>query len=810
MAKDLVIVESPAKARTVQRFLGNRFVAKASLGHVRDLPKSQKGAQVAGVAVEDGSFTPTYRVTNGKIVSDLSKVAKDANTVYLATDPDREGEAISWHLMHAAKIPQNKVKRVVFHEITQDAIDEAFENPREIDQDLIDAQQARRVLDRIVGYRLSGDVLWKKVRRGLSAGRVQSVALRIVVDREGEIEVFVPEEYWTIDATLSKRPRNGSEAVFKASLHSVKGVRGKIKIPDQDTSDEIVADLKPAAYAVSNVRVRESKSRPAPPFITSTLQQEAWRKLRFTARRTMAVAQQLYEGLPIGSEGSVGLITYMRTDSTNIAAQALQETAEYIKRKFGPDFTPARPRVYRRKVKGAQEAHEAIRPTSVMREPASIRRHLSNEQARLYDLIWKRMVASQMSDALFDSTNVSIDASDTLSGRQYQFRATGSVLKFAGFRAVYMEGSDDGSESDDSANPPIPHLAAGEELDCLEIQPEQHFTQPPPRFTEASLVKALEEQGIGRPSTYAPTIATLLDRDYVVKESGRFNPTKLGKAVTGLLVEHFPDILDIRFTARVEEELDDIAEGEREWTPVIREFYLPFDRSIEKAVKEAERVPRELLDEETDEVCEKCESPMVIKSGRFGRFLACTGYPECKSTRPIESDEERAVRERVSEETEEICEKCERPMAVRTGRNGRFLACTGYPECKNAKPFPVGASCPDCESALVERKQRGRNGRVFFGCENYPSCKFAANPLAQPCPDCGKLLVSRGRGRKYARCLDSECGYNGPVPDGEPDESSEMDSSDGRTRLERRNGPVPRSSDRGAKSRTADRAKLPG
>jgi DNA topoisomerase-1 len=381
------------------------------------------------------------------------------------------------------------------------------------------------------------------------------------------------------------------------------------------------------------------------------------------------------------------------------------------------------------------------------------------------------MVASQMSDALFDSTNVSIDASDTLSGRQYQFRATGSVLKFAGFRAVYMEGSDDGSESDDSANPPIPHLAAGEELDCLEIQPEQHFTQPPPRFTEASLVKALEEQGIGRPSTYAPTIATLLDRDYVVKESGRFNPTKLGKAVTGLLVEHFPDILDIRFTARVEEELDDIAEGEREWTPVIREFYLPFDRSIEKAVKEAERVPRELLDEETDEVCEKCESPMVIKSGRFGRFLACTGYPECKNTRPVESNEERALRELVSENIDELCDKCEKPMVVKSSHSGRFIGCSAYPECKNAKPFPVGIDCEKCDGAMVERRGKGKSARSFYGCINYPECNHTVNPLPQPCPGCGKLLVTVGRGRRNARCLDDTCGFTGPVPKQETDKA---------------------------------------
>ena len=759
MSKDLVIVESPAKARTVQRFLGSNYIAKASMGHVRDLPKSKMG-----VEVDDDSFTPTYRVMNDKrkIVSELSKDAKDAGTVYLATDPDREGEAISWHLMEAAKIPLSKTKRVVFHEITRDAISEAFNNPREIDRSLIDAQQARRVLDRIVGYRLS-PVLWGKVRRGLSAGRVQSVALRLVVDREIEIDAFVPVEYWTIDANLSKRPRRNRKDDFKARLHSIKGTKGRIEIPDKSSSDEIVADLNGAGYAVTDVRVRETRSRPAPPFITSTLQQEAWRKLRFTARKTMSVAQQLYEGLQTDSEGSVGLITYMRTDSTNVSAQALTETASLIKSKYGKEYAPSKPRSYTRKVKGAQEAHEAIRPTSVEREPDAIRQDLNNDQARLYDLIWKRMVASQMKNALFDSTTVSIGATGTTTGKEYQFRASGSVLKFAGFRAVYMEGRDD-ADDEDSDSPPIPQLAQGEVLDCSKIDADQHFTQPPPRFTEASLVKALEEQGIGRPSTYAPTIATLMDRDYVVKDRGRFLPTKLGKAVTGLLVEHFPDVMDVGFTARVEEELDDIADGDRQWTPVIRQFYGPFDKAIDKAMKEAKRVPREQLDEETDEVCEQCESPMVIKSGRFGRFLACTGYPDCKSTRPIESDEERALRERVSEETDEHCEKCERPMTVKTGRNGRFLACTGYPECKNAKPLPVGVDCPTCGGDLVERKQKGRNGRLFYGCINYPTCKFAANPLPQPCPSCGKLLVSRGRGGRNARCLDEACGFTGPVP----------------------------------------------
>ncbi len=766
MAKDLVIVESPAKARTVQRFLGSGYVAKASMGHVRDLPKSKMG-----VDVDDDSFTPTYRVLNDKrkVVSELSKQASQANIVYLATDPDREGEAISWHLMAAAKIPHDKAKRVVFHEITREAISEAFDNPRDIDLSLIDAQQARRVLDRVVGYRLS-PVLWNKVRRGLSAGRVQSVALRLVVDRETEIQAFIPKEYWTIDATLSKRPQNGTEGVFTARLHSVKGVKGRIEIPDQDSSDGIVSDLNGTDYAVTNVRLRETRSRPAPPFITSTLQQEAWRKLRFTARRTMSVAQQLYEGLSIGDEGSVGLITYMRTDSTNVAAQALNETASYIRRRYGEEYAPPKPRSYTRKVKGAQEAHEAIRPTSVMREPGAIRRHLDNDQARLYDLIWKRLVASQMNDALFDSTSVSIGAVGAATGRQYEFRAQGSVLKFAGFRAVYMEGSDDADDAEDSARAPIPHLEKGEPLDCLKIAPEQHFTQPPPRFTEASLVKALEEEGIGRPSTYAPTIATLMDRDYVRKDGSRFVPSKLGKAVTGLLVEHFPDVMDVGFTAKVEEELDDIAEGERQWTPVIREFYKPFDKAIDKAMNEAERVPRDQLDEETDEVCEECGKPMVIKSGRYGPFMACTGYPECKNTRPVETDEERALRERVSEDTDEVCDKCGKPMAVKTGRNGRFLACTGYPECKNAKPLPVGIDCPTCGGDLVERKQRGRNGKIFYGCSNYPTCKFAVNPLPQPCPSCGKLLVTRGRGRRNARCLDDECGWSGATPKLEPAE----------------------------------------
>ena len=766
MAKDLVIVESPAKARTVQRFLGNKYVAKASMGHVRDLPKTKMG-----IEIEEDGFTPTYRVMNDKrkVVTDLTKRAKSAGTVYLATDPDREGEAISWHLVEAAKIPLDKTRRVVFHEITREAIHEAFDHPRELDYNLIDAQQARRLLDRLVGYRLS-PVLWGKVKRGLSAGRVQSVALRLVVDREREIGAFVPVEYWTIDARLAKHLQKDEKRIeFKAALHSLKGKRKKIEIPNGEEAARLTSDLEGTEYTVDSVRKRQTRSRPSPPFITSTLQQEASRKLRFTARRTMTVAQQLYEGLNIGDEGSVGLITYMRTDSTNVASAALKEAGDYIRKEFGAEYAPKSPRVYTRRVKGAQEAHEAIRPTSIMRSPRAIRQYLSNEQFRLYDLIWKRMLASQMNDALFDSTRVDILARGRRSDTEYIFRATGSVLKFAGYRVLYMESADDAA-SENEETPPLPELAKDDALDCLGLSSDQHFTQPPPRFTEATLIRALEEQGIGRPSTYAPILATIMDRDYVQKENNRFTPTRLGIVVTDLLTANFPDIMDVGFTATMEEQLDDVADGEREWEPMLKDFYAPFDLSIEKAMKEAERVPRELLDEQTDEVCEKCESPMVIKSGRYGRFLACTGYPECKSTRPVETEEERALRERVSEDVDEFCEKCERPMAVKTGRNGRFLACTGYPECKNAKPFLVGVDCPECSGDLAERKQRGRNGRIFYGCVNYPECKFAANPLPQPCPDCGKLLVTQGRGRKNARCLDKECGFRGPTPEFQPQE----------------------------------------
>ena len=719
MAKDLVIVESPAKARTVGRFLGDKYEALASMGHVRDLPKGKMG-----VEIDEKGFHATYTVLpdKKKIVSELRKASKAAGTVYLATDPDREGEAISWHLINAIKIDPKKVKRVVFHEITKEAIKEAFDNPRELDQNLVDAQQARRILDRLVGYRLS-PVLWGKVRRGLSAGRVQSVALRLVVDREREIGAFQPVEYWTIDANLAKHGDSAKKRIeFKAGLHSLKGDKKKMDIPNGDRSAELTSDLEGAVYAVSSVRKRETKSKPSAPFITSTMQQEAWRKLRYTARRTMQVAQQLYEGMEIGDEGLVGLITYMRTDSTTVAEAAIKETIGYIKSKYGAEYAPGSVRVYTKKVKGAQEAHEAIRPTSVLRAPETVRSYLKNDQFKLYSLVWQRMVASQMSDALFDSTTVEIEASSTKSDTQYQFRARGSVLKFPGFRTVYMESADEPA-SQDEETPSLPELAKEDVLDCLDLSKEQHFTQPPPRFTEATLIRTMEDKGIGRPSTYAPIMATILDRDYVLKDQGRFTPTKLGMAVTDLLKQHFPDIMDVGFTAKIEDQLDNVAEGQQEWEPMLKDFYEPFDKSIEKAMKEAERVPRDQIDEETDEFCEKCERPMVIKSGRFGRFMSCSGFPDCKNSKPI---------------------------IIR-----------------------VGVPCPECGKDMVERRQKGRGGKVFYGCSGYPDCKFALNqrPLPQPCPECDEMLVVSGR--ENARCL--SCKWKGARPETEEEAEESME-----------------------------------
>ncbi|HZU75264.1 MAG TPA: type I DNA topoisomerase, partial [Dehalococcoidia bacterium] len=703
--KNLVIVESPAKARTVASILGSSYEVKASIGHVRDLPKSK-----LGVDVEHG-FTPQYIVPKEKseVVNQIKKAAKGAAAVFLATDPDREGEAISWHLLQAADLAKLPHRRVVFHEITRDAIKEAFEHPRDIDVPLVDAYQARRVLDRLVGYKIS-PLLWNKVRRGLSAGRVQSVALRMVVDREREIEDFTAREYWTIEADLAKRDgtRDGEPETFRARLQGYAGRKRELALGNEEQTQALLALLRDASYAVADVRQRSQTRRPAPPFTTSTLQQEASRRLGFTAKRTMTVAQQLYEGKNLGAEGEVGLNTYMRTDSTAMAEVAKKEIRAYIEQKYGAAYRPKEPRSYTRKAKGAQEAHEAIRPTSVLREPARVRRYLTPDQQKLYQLIWQRAVASQMADALFDVTSVDVHAT-AQNGETYLFRASASKLRFAGFRAVYFETREDGTD-EDAETRALPELAAGEGLDLQALLPEQHFTEPPARFTEATLVKALEENGLGRPSTYATILSTIMDRGYVEKTGKALRPTQLGRDVNELLTGYFPDVVDLRFTAHMEEELDDIAAGERQWSPVVQEFYLP----LRKALAEAEKAPA--LVKPTDEVCERCGKPMGIKWGRFGQFLACTGYPECTNSRPLaEKEEAQAV-------SDEFCPLCQSPMVVKTGRFGRFLACARYPECKGTKTFlkKIGVPCPLDDGAVVERRTKGR--RVFYGCSNYPRC----------------------------------------------------------------------------------------
>lgn len=704
----LVIVESPAKARTIAKYLGPGYRVTASMGHVRDLPKSKLGVDV------ERDFAPQYLISKDKtqVIKDLKGSVQAAGQVYLATDPDREGEAIAWHLMEATEPDPARVHRVVFHEITPHAVRDAMANPRAIDMRLVDAQQARRVLDRLVGYKVS-PLLWRKVKSGLSAGRVQTAALRLIVEREREREAFVSVEYWTIEADLAKRatgPDPRQEDQFRATLHQIAGK--KAELGNEAEALAVVDDLKGAGYVVRDVKTRETQRRPAAPFITSTLQQEASRKLGYAVRRTMQLAQELYEGVDLGPEGTVGLITYMRTDSTNIAAVAQEEARGVIAQKYGPQFVPERPPSYTRKAKGAQEAHEAIRPSSVARDPEAVRQHLSPQQYRLYRLIWQRFVASQMRPAILDNTTVDIDAGRGVTGAgpqpataPYTFRATGSVIKFPGFLAVYREGLDDGRD-DELDKDALPLLAPREPLDLLKLTPEQHFTQPPPRFTEASLVKALEEEGIGRPSTYAATVATLQTRFYVEVEEKRLVPTDLGRVVNDILVEHFPAIFDIGFTSRMEEELDEIAAGEREWVPVLRSFYTPFASSVEKAEGSVGRV--KVADEPTDEICELCGKPMVIKLGRFGKFLACTGFPECKNTRNIAQG--------------------------------------------------TGVTCPKCGKHEIVVKRARKGGRVFYGCNGYPACDFTLwdRPLPTPCPACGGLMVEAGKRGSGARC--TACG----------------------------------------------------
>jgi len=633
MAKKLVVVESPAKARTLGKIMGKQYTIKASMGHVRDLPQ-----KVLGVDVDNG-FTPEYVVPSSKrpLVKEIRQAASAATDVYLATDPDREGEAISWHLVEAAKLGQSRIHRVVFHEITDEAIKDAFKHPRRINMDLVNAQQARRIMDRLVGYKIS-PLLWRKVKARLSAGRVQSVALRMIVEREEDIRSFVPQEYWTIEAELSKEADGKKPRSFKARLTAVQGDQQKLEIPNQERADAIKHDLDSASYSVTQVKQRRVSRQPSPPFITSTLQQEAWRKLRFTGQRTMAVAQELYEGLPIGDEGQVGLITYMRTDSTRVAESAVAEARSFISRKYGAEYVPSHPRVFAKKAKGAQEAHEAIRPTRMEREPELIQQYLTSDQARLYRLVWERMIASQMAAAQFDTTSVDVSAMTKTGDATYVLRASGTVPHFLGFLVLYSEGKDDAEAADEDGKSRLPPLAKGEELQLIDVVPGQHFTEPPPRYNEATLVKALEEQGIGRPSTYAPIISTLRRRGYVETNEGRFRPLELGVTVNTALVAHFPKIVDASFTAQMEQELDEIARGQRTWDGAIKDFYLPFSEMLDRASVEMVKV--KVPDEPTDEVCIECGKPMVIRSGRFGRFLACTGFPKCRHTKKIGANAE--------------------------------------------------------------------------------------------------------------------------------------------------------------------------
>jgi len=781
VARNLVIVESPAKAKTINKYLGRDFQVKASMGHVRDLPK-----KTLGVDVKKG-FAPEYEVlaTRKKVVEELKTAAKEATSIYLAADPDREGEAICWHLSQVLGA-KRKVRRVVFNEITKRAIDQAFETPGEVDEKKVDAQQARRILDRLVGYKVS-PILWEKVRRGLSAGRVQSVALKLICDRDREIRAFVPEEYWTLLAHLE-----GHEPpVFGANLAKKNGKN--VEISNAQEAEAIRSDLEKAVYTVQKVLSKERKRNPVPPFITSKLQQEAFKKLRFPVRKTMQVAQRLYEGIELGPDGSVGLITYMRTDSTRIAADAIGAVREHIGSTYGEEFLPEGPNFYRSK-KDAQDAHEAIRPTYFDRDPEATKKYLSKDEYALYKLIWNRFVASQIRPALYDETLVDIEAGP------YLLRAKGSTLKFKGFLAVYEETPDEktlekpkpepaGAEDGDVVPAVLPPLAEGDVLQLKKLEADQHFTQPPARFSEASLVKELEENGIGRPSTYASIIATIEARDYMEKREGKLYPTELGFLVTDLLVEHFQDIMNVEYTAAMEQELDEIEEGKDNLLNTLNQFWKKFEKDLKKAQKEMKDV--KAMEEKTDEVCDKCGSPMVIKWGRYGKFLACSGYPECKNTRQLSGEAGEGHAEVHEDVAKEICPKDAQPMVLKKGRYGPFLACTRYPECKTTKRLirgeggklqvetlqPIDEKCPDCGSDLMWR--RGRFG-AFIACSNYPACKYVkkkeAKEIGLLCPECGQgqVVERKGRwGRSFYGCRRyPECrftAYHKPIAEACPD-----------------------------------------
>lgn len=714
-AKNLVIVESPGKIKALSKYLGKDYTVMASMGHVRDLPKSKMGIET------EKDFKPQYIVSpdKKKVIKDLKAKIGDKTEVWIATDEDREGEAIGWHLVHALKLPHpNKTKRIVFHEITEPAILEAIQSPRTLDLNKVDAQQARRILDRLVGYELS-PLLWKKIKYGLSAGRVQSVAVRLVVEREREIDAFKPEEYWSIEGLFT--PEKGKEE-FVAKLTKHKGKA--IKPGSEAESMAILDALKGADYVITDIEKKTVKRNPAPPFTTSTLQQEAARKLGFSVKKTMTLAQKLYEGVDLKT-GHEGLITYMRTDSVNLSATALSQAKKLITDEFGKEFALEKPRYYKGR-KGAQEAHEAIRPTLLTRKPEALVAYLEKDALKLYELIWKRTVACQMAEALLDKVGVDIEAED------YTFRATGQTIQFAGFFQVYMEGKDEDEEQEDNDENLLPELEKGEHPKLKKIIPNQHFTKPPARYTEASLVKKLESEGIGRPSTYAPTISTIQTRGYIVKEQKALKPTDTGMLVNDFLVEHFPQILDYKFTVRMEDMLDEIEEGKEEWEEEIKDFYGPFHQLVEKKMETVSK--EDVTTQESDEICELCGRPMVIKFGRFGKFLSCTGFPECKEAKPLKEGTNE-IDEEKEKETEALekeyagkkCPKCGKNMVVKTGRFGNYLACEDYPTCKSTESIlkSTGVQCPECkEGDLVERHTR-RGGKPFYGCQRYPKCKFA-------------------------------------------------------------------------------------
>jgi DNA topoisomerase-1 len=811
-SKALVVVESPSKAKTIKKYLGSGYDVRASVGHVKDLPRSKLGVDL------DGGFEPHYETIRGKgkILQEIRQAAKDAEMVFLAPDPDREGEAIAWHIASELKLPPERVKRVLFNEITKKAILTALAAPLELNENRYNSQQARRILDRLVGYEVS-PLLWDKVKRGLSAGRVQTVALRLVVEREREIRAFTPIEYWSIDVNLS----SGEPPAFDAKLIEWQG--RKLEVPDQDEvkrgqqffipneeeARKHAAVLGAADYAVESVQQKERRRHPVPPFITSTLQQESARKLGFSVKRTMMLAQRLYEGVEVGDQGSVGLITYMRTDSTRVSQDALAAVREVIAQRFGRNYVPDEPRVYRSK-KGAQDAHEAVRPTDPRHPPEAVRPYLPDDEFKLYTLIWQRFVASQMMEAVFDQTTIDIRAGE------YLLRATGSVPKFDGFLAVYEEGKDEARRAEEEADAEaarLPQVKEGESLRRNEVKPEQHTTQPPPRYTEATLVKELEEKGIGRPSTYAAILSTILEREYVRKDKGRFFTTQLGEIVSELLIKSFDDIFDVRYTARMEEELDEIEEGKLDWRAALQEFYEKFSRDLERAGEEMENLK---AGRPTEEVCDRCGKPMLLRMGRHGLFLACSGYPDCTNTREPEFDVRGVESDDTSPESEtQVCDNCGREMVIKRGRFGPFYACTGYPDCKTTKPltargraaqpvmleekcpecggqlqekygrfgafiacsnFPecrftrqktLGIKCPECgQGELAERVAR-KGKRVFYGCSRYPECSFTSGqrPMAEPCPRCGAALTYEKRGKAGSSrvCRNKDCDFEAPL-----------------------------------------------